>query len=303
MKSALVVLFNQDFSVNIPKLERMYLGRFSHVVYLVPDYWSKLHRLYTRSRMPIGVVGALDNGVRVVRRMIGRRNPHELSPKERKAMGARFVRVLGHQFFFYDFVRQAAEALLGLDVDWFWVVGDDAILNPSLDEASLPGIVGVGPDADVAVCRPVIGSDAWLTRIAGSVSSARVRLEAAVGSLSAIRGKLQIDPEAGAIENQSVAVACADFFGLSRDAFRQVVPYWEACFRQRLYVEMALPNSLLAVARRPAVLDNFVWARIEQPEAGVKLLDRFRDEAPPLFVHPVKLSTVAEERLNGVART
>jgi hypothetical protein len=300
LRSALVILFNQDYSKNIPKLERIYQGRFSHVVYLVPDYWSRLHQAYTTSPFPIGAVALLDRAFHITRRLLGRSNPHELDAKEQRALGVRFRRVIGHQFFFYDFVRQAADYLLSLGVDWYWVVGDDAILNPALDEESLPQAVGMQRGTDAVICRPVISSDAWLSRIAGSVGSARTRLESVVGLVSSITGKLRIEPEDGAVENKDVAVACADFFGLRHGAFVRILPYWHACFRRRLYVELALPSSLLAVSESPVALDNFLWTRLGNIELGLGLLDKFQGREAPVFVHPVKLSVISGQHLSGL---
>ncbi len=300
MKSALVVLFNQDYSKNIPKIERIYAGRFSCIVYLVPDYWSRLHRVYTNSYFPMSSVCALDRSFNSVRRFFGRCNPHELDKVTQKKLDTRFQRVTGHQFFFYDFVRQAANYLLALDVEWFWVVGDDAILNPVLNESSLPQAVSMDGFTEAVICCPVISSDAWLKKIAGSVDSAQRRLESVLGPLSVIHNRHCIEKEKGAVENTDVAVACADFFGISHQLLRELVPIWCRCMAKKLYVELTIPNSVLAVAESPVLTDRFFWIRTNDIHEGGRLLDRFREDPECIFVHPVKLSVISDSELGGM---
>lgn len=298
MKSALVILFNQDFSKNIPKLEQIYGGRFATIVYLTPDHYSRLHRCYTERPWPQWLPFLLDRGYSAIRRAIGKKNLYEAATEIQTVLGTRFLRVVGHQFHFYYFLVQAADALLALDVDWYWVVGDDALINPSLNEASLPLALGMTTQTDAVLCRPVIGSDAWIAKIAESVPIARRCLRAALGDYSPLQRGYAVKPEAGALKNTDIAVACADFFGVSKRCLQDVLPLWRRCFREKLYVEMAFPNSLLQVAGHPVFTDRFYWQRVADAKESIALVERFCDDPPYIFVHPVKLSAIDEDMVN-----
>ncbi len=289
MRSALVVLFNQDFSKNIPKLEAIYRDRFDKILYVVPDHCSRFHSAYVRGWAPTSWVRGLDRLCNRIRRLWGRRNLFELSECDPSYPSGRVVRVVGDQYFFYDYLTQAAERLLELDVSWFWVVGDDALLHPSLDGYRLHQRFSLDSGHDCVLCRPVIGSDHWVSRIAGSVESARAKLEHALRATLPLTGKPPIEPEPGAEHNKVVPVACFDFLGVRRDIFQRVLPIWRRCLDQKLYVEIGGPNGLLAVAESPVFIDQFMWTRDVSPERWRQMAVELR-KSEAVFSHPIKLS-------------
>ena len=130
MKSALVIIFNQDFSKNIPKLETLYGGRFSHIIYLVPDHSSRVDKFYANHKIPQEFVKLADKAISTGRHLFQKRNPFGLNNSLKESVKERFYRVIGHQIYFYDFIKQASEHLLSLKVDWFWFIGGmEYILN------------------------------------------------------------------------------------------------------------------------------------------------------------------------------
>ena len=296
MKSALVILFNQDFSRNIPKLEAIYGGRFAALSYLVPDHHSATDRLYVGGRLGRALARPADRAVAMSRRLAGRRNPGALV--DRGPYAGRIWKVCGHQFYFYDFLCQHEERLLALDADWIWVLGDDALLNPRIDGDTIGQFLGIRASHDAVMCRPVIGSDAWIRRMAGSVERAVALLRACLPRPARLDG---IFPEPGAVENTSLPVACADFFGVRKDRLQDVFRVLRACFREKIYVELAVPNVLLAVCGSVFFARRFEWRRIEA-EAWGPLVAALADSPDCVFAHPVKFSRVGEDELPRLAR-
>lgn len=293
MKSALIVLFNQDFSRSIPKLESLYRHRFSEVLYLVPDHHSALDRFYRGGALARAAAYPLDCVVSRLRRQAGKRNPGALENSPGSLDDGRLIRVCGHQFYFYHFLVQAANALRKLDVDWIWVLGDDALLNPRIDERTIHGFLGLNSDTDSVLCRPVIGSDKWIERIAGSVASAERDLADSLVDPPQI---VAIEAEPGAERNRSVPVACADFFGFRRDRLEAFLRSARACFARKLYVEIAVPNILLSVCRSTFFLTGFDWRRIEA-DGWRPLVADLLASSSAAFAHPVKLSQIPAEEI------
>lgn len=300
MKSALVILFNQDFSKNVPKLEALYSARFSKIVYLVPDHASRLHRAYERKGVPARPLLWLDRVWNRMRRLLGRRNPHELDAAAAASVGDRLIRVHGHQFYFHHFVAQAATRLLALDVDWYWIVGDDAIVHPRFDEASLAAHFGLSETAetDAVLCTPVVSRSDWLARIEGSAAAARQRIRRVLGDPVPRVVQHAIGTEAGAGNNTDVFVGCADFFGLSREVLPRFVKGAQACFDAKLYVEVAVPNIVVACAHKPLFFSDYLWKRLASAEEGKALVAELVEGGAGVFAHPIKLSAVGPDLLN-----
>jgi len=288
VRSALIVLFNQDFTKNVPKLEALYGGRFTEIRYIAPDHWSRLDRPYLAGGAKGCLAYQADCLVSGVRRVLGKRNPFELAEGD-AVLRQRILRVVGHQFQFYHFVVQAAKSLLKLEVDWFWVIGDDAILNPRLDERGLAARFALSAETDAVLCRPVYGFDAWIEHICGSIDSGLQRAARALGRDGPwVREPVQ--PEPGAERNDRLPVACMDFFGLSRTALQRLLPIWERMFRQRLYVELGGPLAILATFDRIRFCDDFDWCRNANKQEMEAILDALAESETLIFSHPIKLS-------------
>lgn len=296
MKSTLLILFNQDYSRNIPKLDALYRHRFGDVRYIVPDHHSATDWLYRGGRAARAAALPVDQAISWIRRSAGRKNPGALGDPADLLHKQRLLRVCGHQFYFYHFLFQCADAIRASKADWIWVVGDDALLNPRIDERSIAGFLGISAEHDAMLCLPVLGSDAWIRKIAGSVPSAVRSLKMALPSAPDISG---VAPEPGADENRSIPVACADFFGIRRDRLEAFFAASEACFAQKIYVEMAVPNILLATCGNVRFLERFDWRRIA-PGEWKPLADILVSSPDLAFVHPVKFSQVGEGDLPGL---
>lgn len=293
MKSALVVLFNQDFSSNIPKLEEIYKNRFDKIVYLVPDHTARLDRMYKGTAMPSGLVLAMDRIFSIIRRLLGRRNANEIPDDLARVYKDKIIRVVGHQFYFYQFIVQAAERLFALDVDWYWVTADDALINPRLDQETLPAKLGVNTGIDLVLCRPVYGSDDWIAHVSGSVDAAIAKFQTVFGHPPPwITAKTTISSEEGADRNIYIPVACMDFFGVSRDLLKNVLGLWKRCFRYRLYVELAGPMALLSRCRHHLYLDDYDWRRAATTDVMQSLSKDLESSGRNIFAHPIKLSMV-----------
>ena len=187
---------------------------------------------------------------------------------------------------------------MDLETHWYLIVGDDAILNPEIDEATFESFVGAKPENDAVLCQPVIGSDRWVAEIAGSVSDARRKLSNVFGSVPTFtRDRYHIQPDVGAEENVDAAVACADFLALRRGLFEELMPIWERCFKERIYVEMAVPNAVLNRAQSPIMTNKFVWQRTVSSADSKAVYQRMLSEPGTVFCHPVKLSSLGIHEL------
>lgn len=300
MKSALVIIFNQDFSKNIPKLQSIYRNRFSQIVYLVPDHWNKLDSLYKSKKIPHWIPLWIDKGVSNLRKIFRKMNANSLDAQAIEAMGKNFIKVIGHQYYFYDFISQAENTLLELDVDWYWIIGDDALLNPAANEQNMHTRLKMPIDSDSVVCKPVIGTDSWLEKIEESVESAYSRLEKAFGRVDTYRSKLSVRPEKESDNNKEIAVACADFFGLSKETLRAVLPLWKRCLASKLFVEVGLPNALIKASRKPWSTSDFYWQRIGSMKESIRLIEEFSKTPATIFVHPIKLSVFSKEQVSSL---
>lgn len=230
-----------------------------------------------------------DRVVSATRRRLGKHNSFELRGAEAVTYEDQIFHVVGHQFYFYHFAVQAADALLKLNVDWFWLIGDDAILNSRLDEATLARRFDLDARTDAVLCRPVYGSDAWIEHICGSVDSGLQRASSALGR-DGPWVREAVEQEAGAKRNDRLAVACMDFFGLSRTALQRVIPIWERMFRERLYVELGGPLAILASFDAIRFCDAFDWRRCADNREMESILDTLAESEDLIFSHPIMLS-------------
>ena len=296
MKSALVILFNQDFSQNIPKLDSIYKGRFSKIVYLVPSHYSQLHKLYLHSNLPQVIPWQLDKLCYAVRRFLGKENPYELRGPEKQFFEDSIYKVIGHQFYFYHFLVQASDYLFNLDVDWYWITGDDAVLHPDLNEKTLPHALKMNTLTDSVLCQPVIGSDRWIEEIAVSVKEAEKRMRKSFGNEFPLKSLLNIKLAPGTNTNTLIPVACADFFGIKKNILDSVVTLWKNCFKEKIYVEMAMPSVLLSTSQNPLLFSNFIWERDIRPEGWQVLYEKLK-KSNVIFAHPIKLSSASVDEV------
>jgi hypothetical protein len=297
MKSVLVIIFNRDYSKNIPKLEQLYAGRFAHIIYLVPNHSSRFDKFYDDKRISQEIVKLSDKAFNMGRKLLGKRNSFALDKPLEESIKGRLYRAVGHQFYFYDFITQVSKYLLSLQADWYWFVGDDALLHPRIDEETIVKKIVLTAETDCVLCRPVIGSDKWIGKIAGSVEDGEKKLMNALGKKYPVTLNHKINPESGAMKNTRIPVACADFFGFNKDILRNVLQYFKKCFINKIYVEIALPNSLLAASQSPLFLDYFIWDGTTKPGDWERLYLRMI-ETNSIFAHPIKLSAVPDEKID-----
>lgn len=181
VKSALVIPFNQDFTQNVPKLDTHSIGALFRDSLPGTGPLSRLGSMHHEGGLRGQAAHLADRVVSATRRRLGKHNSFELRGAEAVTYEDQIFHVVGHQFYFYHFAVQAADALLKLNVDWFWLIGDDAILNSRLDEATLARRFDLDARTDAVLCRPVYGSDAWIEHICGSVDSGLQRASSALG--------------------------------------------------------------------------------------------------------------------------
>lgn len=100
-KTALLVVYNHRYDKNIPRIDEMYRGRFSHVFHIVP--------FYDGDRPDV-------------------------------------LRVYESSFRFQGYLSQAYAQLRGQGFTHFFVVADDMIINPRLDEHNYLQEIGLDED-------------------------------------------------------------------------------------------------------------------------------------------------------------
>ena len=286
MDHSLVIIFNQDYSRNIEKLEYLYGHRFTNRIYLVPYHHSVLDVAYRNGKIPIYLLRILDRTILLGRKLFRKRSTHTISSKERVRYRNKIVWVGGSQIYFQDFVVQAAQRLLSLKTEWYWFIGDDAILNPKIAEESVGNWFPLSHH-DAILCTPIKGTDEWIARISGSPDILLSNLErAAAKPGDAIRRR--IPKEDSRQRNDDAIVACCDFFGVRYDLLERLIRPLAGCTRHRVYVEAAIPNAILSYARSPCFFSNFYWTR--NSGNWMEVADIFQRRPNTVFAHPIKLS-------------
>lgn len=107
MKTALLIIYNHRFDKNIPRLDALYDGVFSHVYHVVPFY-----------------DGAQPN----------------------------VIPVYESSYRFQSYISQAYTHLKDKGFTHFFVVADDMLLHPSINEHTLWDALGLEPDACFLPC-------------------------------------------------------------------------------------------------------------------------------------------------------
>jgi len=294
----LVIIFNQDFSKNIEKLELLYANRFDRIRYLVPTTFARFSAPGLRKgNLPVGLYLSIDYVLTLFRRVFGGHGKFSvLGSDYHKNNASRIFKVLGDQYYFYHFISQASKALLEEDSEWFWFVGDDAVLNAKINQSNFFDSFDIQKDVDVILCKPVIATDSWLTKIQNSVESANQKISKVIGTNAPYEQKLNVEKEDRNSENQALCVACADFFGVRRDVLERSLKDFNQCFRQRIFVEVCVPNVLLKHSQNPVAFSNFTW--ISQPtEDEFEAMAQQLVDSNTVFAHPIKLSSMGADEL------
>jgi hypothetical protein len=97
-KVALLIIYNHRFDRNIPKLEKIYEGRFNNIFHVIPFY---------------------DGDVKNV------------------------IPVYENSFYFEGYVAQAFQQIKDKGFTHFFIVADDMIINPDINEDSLWDCIGI----------------------------------------------------------------------------------------------------------------------------------------------------------------
>lgn len=98
-KVALLVVYNHRFDRNIPKIDSLYQGKFSHVYHIIPFYDGDKENV---------------------------------------------IPVYESSYYFSGYIAQAYTHLRDKGFTHFFVVADDMLLNPAIDENSLWDVLGIG---------------------------------------------------------------------------------------------------------------------------------------------------------------
>jgi hypothetical protein len=298
MNSSLVIIFNQDFSKNIEKLEFLYSSRFDRIRYLVPTTFARLTtRGFRNGRLPVKLYLMIDTLLKWATRLLRRYTKFSVLGTDYHAKNKpRIIQVVGDQYYFYHYISQASKELLKDDSEWFWFVGDDAVLNTKVNQENFFDFLNINDDVDVVLCKPVIATDRWLETIQDSVTSANEKVAKVLGTNKPYEQKLAVEKEDPDSENQHLCVACADFFGVRRDVLERSLESFDECFKQRVFVEVCVPNVLLKQSTNPVSFSNFTW--VSQPsDEELKDMARELQNSDTVFAHPIKLSSMTYSEL------
>lgn len=98
MKIALLILYNHRYDQNIPRIEKLYEGRFSHIFHIMPFYDGDLPNV---------------------------------------------IPVYESSYFFQSYIAQAYQQIKRMGFTHYFIVADDMILNPNIDENNLFELTGI----------------------------------------------------------------------------------------------------------------------------------------------------------------
>ena len=293
MTHHLVLFFNEDYTKNIPVLERVYGGRFGQISYIVPDHYARLERWYRYPGRCFRLANGCDRIVNHARRLLGRRNAHE---HPRAHCRSDVAKVIGFKYYFQDFFWQARDALLASSAEWFWFVADDLLLNPVIEQRNILDFFKVAPASRSVICEPYCRSDEWVNWFQGSSDAVIGKLRA-VGTFAGDHGDWTFpdDPHLGGPNQRRVYGGCADFFGCHRDLLGRALVAFHALALRKVFVEIAVLNVFLALDRNPTLATGFTW----EFDAGRGNGDRIRNfiDTPGdrAFYHPVKFGLLGPD--------
>ena len=302
MKSTLVVIFNHDFSKNIPKLNRVYGDRFSEILYLVPDHFTKLSLQYRDYTTNIRWPYFLDVSRSKARRLLNKRNPNELNGSAQHEFASQIVRVVGYKFQFYHYICQAWNKIRSTTPEWVWVIGDDVLLNSWFDESAFFARIDAAAEADCVLCKPEAMSHQWVTYFEGSVNRGEEKLSTSLDYFDFERLLHAKRSLVGERLEAKMLGGCSDFFGMRFDLLPKAVEAWKKLFLKKMFVELAVPNVLSAVSRNPIFVDDYIWDFGDKRNEWEFLSAQLFEDEGKVFAHPIKFSEIDDEDVAIFAR-
>lgn len=302
MRSALVVIFNIDFSVNIPKLKSIYGERFFRIFYVAPDHFSKLDTAYRDHQTNILIPYLIDRFVSAARRASFHVNENEIDNKRRYQMQGRLLRAVGHKYYFYHFITQIEKRLNIKEVDWVWFIGDDVLLNYWFDDSTITSKLQLRDNDDCVMCRPKVMTSQWVTKFTGSTEKLDRNLAACIPSSELFRLMQRKKALLGNDRGHVVIGGCSDFFGVRPVLLSKIIPIWKKMFRKKMFVELAIPYSLFAMSEKPYMTDDYLWSFGDDRDQPEIMIRKLRQHTQWLFAHPVKLFNVEPTSLPELTR-
>jgi hypothetical protein len=289
-KHALVIFFNQDYSINIPLLHSIYGNRFSKIIYIVPDHCSRFEKLYKKHGKSYRYVNAVDKIFNRLRRVLSKTNQYEL-PGNKNSYN--IVNVTGFKYYFHDFFWQARRQLFDLEFTWYWFVADDLLLNPILNENNIDNILIYNKKSKSVICQPHYARDEWVDIFHISTDTLVKHLRRADAyPLDFREYNLPKDPHKPGPSRQKIIAGSADFFGVNVEILKEVLKKCHNLALKKVFVEAALPNILLSQDPQCSIIKSYIWDFEEDRGAQEKIMKFISNPGDSIFYHPVKLSTI-----------
>lgn len=299
MKIALLVLYNHRYDKNIPRIEKLYEGKFSHIFHLMPFYDGDHPNVFP---------------------------------------------VYESSYYFQSYIAQAYQHIKRMGFTHYFIVADDMILNPAINEDNLFEQTGILEDACYINSIEIIsgGKEPWtfkynaylynpvqrgveIENIIPSYSTAMSILNQRgyypknLSFMEVLRdGFWALTHKRKRILFQTIRTffahkklkyplvgAWSDILLLTDDMMPKFCKYCGAFAATNLFVEIAIPTALLLstdrfVTTKDIKLKNNIplitsWTSKQQEEFYQKYnykLDVLMDDYPKdrFFVHPIKLS-------------
>jgi len=299
MKIALLVIYNHRYDKNIPRIERLYEGKFSHVFHIMPFY-----------------DGVLPN----------------------------VIPVYESSYYFQSYIAQAYQHLKDKGFSHYFIVADDMILNPAINENNLFEYTGI-PQNHCYIHKLKLASEGkapWtfkynaymynpiqrgleITTILPSYDTALKTLNSkgfypktlsfgevfrdGVWALTHKRLRILKETIRAFFAHKKLRYPLvggwSDIILLTDDVMPEFCKYSGAFAASSLFVEIAIPTALLLCAKQITTTESIKLRNNiplitslskKQQEEFYKTydykLDKLMDEYPEdrFFVHPIKLS-------------
>ncbi len=294
MRHQLVLFFNEDYSKNVPVLERLYGSRFSNRMYIVPDHHSRFERDYRSRRDNYRTVNRRDRLFCKARRFVGKTNLHEL---EAGAGNEQIARVTGFKYYLQDYFWQARRSLIASDADWYWFVSDDVLIHPGINEGNILDRLVNSVDAKSLICQPHYAREEWVDKFHGSLNGVVATLRGCKLYPNDIRPfDLRVDPIETGKKTERIIAGYSDFFGCRRDLLEAALSAYHKLAVKKIFVEVAIPNSLLTLDPESAFLNNFEWD-YSRERGSLERVKAYLDSPDGgAFYHPAKISQLGAAR-------
>lgn len=289
-KIALLIIYNHRFDRNIPVLNKIYEGRFSHIFHVVPFYDG---------------------------------NEENVIP------------VYESSYQFSGYISQAYTHLKGKGFTHYFIVADDMIINPGIDEHNFWGRTGISPDScyisslisfqtrmvnwertTEALAYNIYGKGAEISNIIPNTKEAVERFKfhnlptGNVPFKSVYRNikqnkrlniyeKLQLLKRKGRLTYPLVG-GYSDIFLITADVMDKFVLYCGAFAATGLFVEIAIPTAMVLACKKIQfdkdikLKQKALWSAndykiLEKYNFSLTALNLDYPEET-LFIHPIKLS-------------